>query len=59
MQEEGSANDGEAWSCIDEGRWKEGGNRTKGGGELMVVWVQREKSGMQMRDGRSAVESGF
>jgi hypothetical protein len=37
VQEEGGTNDGEAWSCIDEGRWKEGGNKTEGGGELMTV----------------------
>jgi len=48
VQEGGSANDGEAWSCIDEGRWKEGGNRTEGGGELIAVRVQMEGGGMQM-----------
>jgi hypothetical protein len=39
MQEGGGANDGEAWSYIDEGRWKEGGNMMEGGGELMAVRV--------------------
>jgi hypothetical protein len=33
VQEEGYVNDGEAWSYIDEGRWKEGGNGIEGGGE--------------------------
>jgi hypothetical protein len=38
VQEGGGTNDGEAWSCIDEGgRRKEGGKRTKGGGELIAA----------------------
>ncbi len=48
MQEGGNANDGEAWSCIDEGRWKEGGNGTERGGELIAAEVQTDEGGMQM-----------
>jgi hypothetical protein len=48
VQEGGGANDGEAWSCIDEGRWKEGGNRTEGDGELMAAKVGMDEQVMQM-----------
>ncbi len=48
MQEEGGANDGEAWNCINEGRWKEGSNGMEGGGERIVAKVQTNGAGMQM-----------
>ncbi len=48
MQEGGGANDGEAWNCFDEGRWKEGGNGTEGGEERVIAKVQTDGSRMQM-----------
>ncbi len=41
-------NDGEAWSCFDEGRWKEGDNGTEGSEERVTAKVQMDGSRMQM-----------
>jgi hypothetical protein len=48
VQESGDANDGEEWSCIDEGRWKERGREE----DRRLWWGDgwgkgREKGGRQ------------
>jgi len=51
VQERGGTNDGEAWSCIDEGRWKEGGYRTEEGGEQIAARRETNEWGMRCETG--------